>query len=76
MSWEQLLNQFNVALVMMVVGLITTLFKTLKFVQEGEQGCRLIFGRVQRDWHGNPVIIQPGFVLLIPWVQTLKRRHV
>ncbi len=59
-----------------VGGMATTLFKTIKFVQEGELGIRLRFGRATRNSDGTPKIINPGFVLLIPFVETLKRHHV
>jgi len=59
-----------------LVTCVTTLFKTFKFVQEGEQGVKLTFGRVKRNKDGKPKIVYPGFALLIPWAQTLKRHHV
>lgn len=57
-------------------GAATSLFKAIKFVQEGELGIKLRFGRALREKGGNPRIIKPGFVLLIPFVETLKRHHV
>lgn len=73
---ENLFSDLAVTLLMSFIGLITTVVKSFKFVQEGEEGCKLQFGKVLRDKEEKPIIIKPGFVLLIPWVETLKRRHV
>ena len=51
-------------------------FKSIKFVQEGEKGCRLRFGKVPKNKEGKAKIIDPGFVFLIPFVEKLKRHHV
>ncbi len=50
--------------------------KAFKFVREGERGIKLQFGRAVRNADGSPRIIEPGFVLLIPFVQTLQRHHI
>ena len=73
---EEILPNLSTELWIGLVTLITTLFKTFKFVQEGELGIKLTFGKARRDKGGNPKVIHPGFALLIPWVQSLKRRHV
>ncbi len=70
------MGNLSLELIMALVTAVTGLFKTIKFVQEGELGVRLRFGRVVRDESGVPKIIQPGFVLLIPFVDTLQRHHV
>lgn len=57
-------------------GAVVTGFKSIKFVQEGSRGLKLRFGKVVRDRHGDPKIIEPGFVFMIPFVETLQRRHV
>ncbi|MDP3729273.1 MAG: SPFH domain-containing protein [bacterium] len=59
-----------------IFGAATSLAKAIKFVQEGELGIKLRFGRALRDKNGSPRIIKPGFVLLIPFIETLKRHHV
>ncbi|HEY4475589.1 MAG TPA: SPFH domain-containing protein [Candidatus Paceibacterota bacterium] len=64
------------ALLSAIAAGITAVFKTIKFVHEGERGIRLRFGKARRDYNGNPVVYDPGFLLLIPFVDTLQRRHV
>lgn len=58
------------------LGIVVSFFKSFKFIQEGEQGIKLRFGKAVRDRQGNPRVIDPGFVLLIPWIESLKRHHV
>ncbi len=48
---------------------------SLRFVKEGERGLRLRFSQVVRKG-GVPHVIEPGFVLIIPKVEQLQRRHV
>lgn len=67
---------YPMELIALVISSILTLFKSFKFIQEGEQGIKLTFGKANRDRNNKPVIIQPGFAFLIPWVQSLKRHHV
>src|SRR3990167_9388157 len=61
-------------------GAGVTVVKTFKFVQEGEQGIKLRFGKAVRRRNGAgervPVIHDPGFTILIPYVDKLIRRHV
>lgn len=64
------------ALLSAIGGGITAIFKTIKFVHEGERGIRLRFGKAHRDSNRRPVVYDPGFMLLIPFVDTLRRRHV
>lgn len=45
------------------------LFKGLVFVKEGEKGALLRFGKFVR-------VVEPGFVLVIPFVHELRRVHV
>jgi len=52
------------------------LFKSLSCVKEGELGIKLRFGKAKRDKDGTPRVIRPGFVMLIPWVDTLAKHHV
>ncbi|MDP3697397.1 MAG: SPFH domain-containing protein [Candidatus Taylorbacteria bacterium] len=59
-----------------VAGGITAIFKSIRFVQEGELGVKLRFGRVMRDKEDKPKIYEPGFVLMIPFVEKLQRHHV
>lgn len=63
-------------LITSIVGTILAFFKAFKFIQEGERGIKLRFGKAVRDNQGNPKVIEPGFVLLIPFVETLQRHHV
>jgi len=69
---EELLLQIVVAGGSAVVAGV----KAFKFVQEGELGIKLRFGRALLDEAGEPKVIPPGFVLLIPFIETLQRRHV
>jgi regulator of protease activity HflC (stomatin/prohibitin superfamily) len=52
------------------------LFKSFTCVREGELGIKLRFGKARREKDGTPRIIRPGFVMLIPWVDTLAKHHV
>ena len=73
---ENLSLELVMAVITTIVGLVTGVFKTVKFVQEGELGIKLRFGRALRNKDNTPRVINPGFVLLIPFVETLKRHHV
>jgi regulator of protease activity HflC (stomatin/prohibitin superfamily) len=64
--------EFIVPTMAAILGFI----KSIRFVHEGELGVRLRFGKVWRDKNNVPIIIHPGFVFLIPFVDTLKRHHV
>lgn len=64
------------ALVSLLAVGVPALVKAFKFINEGELGIKLRFGKALRDKEGKPKIISPGFVLLIPWVETLERHHV
>jgi hypothetical protein len=61
-------------------GGIHALFSMFRFVREGERGIKLRFGKAKRKRNGRgewePVVYEPGFTLLIPYVDTLVRRHV
>jgi regulator of protease activity HflC (stomatin/prohibitin superfamily) len=59
-----------------VLASVGGIFKAFKFVHEGERGIKLTFGRAKRDREGKPVIIEPGFVILVPFVQSLASHHV
>lgn len=55
---------------------IGSFIKSIRFVHEGERGVKLRFGKALRDNAGQPRVFEPGFTLLIPFVDTLRRRHV
>lgn len=77
MEWlSPLLGEGVFTLVATFIGGIVTFFKSFRFVQEGERGLKVRFGKVVRNRDRTPKIIEPGFVLMIPWIETLKRRHV
>jgi regulator of protease activity HflC (stomatin/prohibitin superfamily) len=59
-----------------LIGTFTAALKAFKFVQEGEKGIKLRFGKATRRRDNTPKVIDPGFVILIPWMETLRRRHV
>ncbi len=52
------------------------IFKAFRFVREGERGVKVQFGKVVRDANNKPIIIEPGFVFLIPFMQVLSAHHV
>jgi len=64
-----------VKLVLSALALLLTGFKSIQFVQEGEEGCILRFGKVTLR-NGKPRVVKPGFIFLFPFVDKLKRRHV
>jgi regulator of protease activity HflC (stomatin/prohibitin superfamily) len=51
-------------------------FKAFKFVQEGEHGVKLRFGAVKRNSAGEPAVMKPGWLFLIPFVDNLRTIHV
>lgn len=73
-----MIDQLGIGLegLFVVGGAIASLFKSFKFVHEGEKGIKLRWGRALRDKKGNPKIIKPGFIFMFPWIETLKRHHV
>lgn len=73
---SDIFSTFTASLVTAVIGGIFALLKGIRFVHEGEMGIKLRFGRAIRMRDGSPKVIPPGFVLMIPFVETLKRHHV
>ncbi|NTV30998.1 hypothetical protein HGA91_03415 [candidate division WWE3 bacterium] len=71
-----LLSEGFLTLAASVIGAVVTFFKSFRFIQEGELGLKVRFGKVVRDRSGTPRVIHPGFVFLIPWIDSLPRRHV
>jgi regulator of protease activity HflC (stomatin/prohibitin superfamily) len=59
-----------------IIGLIVAIFKTFKFVKEGERGVKMRFGKVRRDKDGKPLIVEPGFVMIIPFMDKIQSHHV
>jgi regulator of protease activity HflC (stomatin/prohibitin superfamily) len=63
-----------------VGGGVHTFFQMFRFVREGEKGIKLRFGKAKRRRNGTgelePIVYEPGFTMLIPYVDTLVRRHV
>lgn len=47
-----------------------------KFIQEGQRGFKMRFGKVVRDRAGKPKVRNPGFIFVIPSVEHLVRQHV
>ncbi len=78
--YRELMNSFGLEGFVSQAGLLVfglfTLFKGLKFVQEGERGLIVRFGKVRRTKDGEPKIIEPGFIILLPYVDSLRKRHV
>lgn len=65
-----------------VTGLLPLLAATggaisgAKFVQEGQRGLKLRFGKVVRNRNGRPKVVRPGFCFVIPTIEHLRRTHV
>jgi regulator of protease activity HflC (stomatin/prohibitin superfamily) len=59
-----------------LASLIFGIAKAFRFVREGERGVKVQFGKVIRNRDGKPKIIEPGFVFLIPFVQTISKHHI
>lgn len=61
-------------------GGLFSFVKSFRFVREGEKGIKLRFGKAKRKRNGSgelePIIYEPGFTMLIPYVDSLVRRHV
>lgn len=60
----------------LVTAAVVAFFKSFKFIKEGERGLKLRFGKVVRDREKKPVIYEPGFLLMIPFIESLPRHHV
>lgn len=69
------LASFGPALVPML-GAIGGAISGSKFIQEGERGVKLRFGKVVRTRRGVPKVVRPGFVFVIPAIEHLHRTHV
>jgi regulator of protease activity HflC (stomatin/prohibitin superfamily) len=58
---------------------LVTVFKSIAFVQEGQRGVKLRFGKAvrhrTRENADQPKIVAPGFVFMIPFIDKLKRRE-
>lgn len=70
-GFESILSQVG-----LLIFALFTLFKGMRFVKEGERGLKLRFGKVVRNRAGEPKVMEPGFIILIPYVESLVKRHV
>lgn len=59
-----------------IAGAIGGAVKGSKFVQEGQRGLKLRFGKVIRTRLGAPKIVNPGFIFVIPAIEHLHWTHV
>lgn len=75
MSIANILGAIPIDLISVIGAGIVAIFKSIKFIQEGERGVKLRFGKAVRV-NGSPKIYEPGFAFLIPFVDTLKRHAV
>src|SRR5262245_65899537 len=75
-----LLAQLPYQALVLLGSALVTVFKSIAFVQEGQRGVKLRFGRAvryrTRKNAGRPKIVDPGFVFMIPIRDKLQRRHV
>lgn len=58
------------------IGAIGGALGGAKFIQEGERGVKLRFGKVRRKRNRDPKIYEPGFAFVIPGIESLQRTHV
>lgn len=47
-----------------------------KLIHEGQRGIKLRFGKAVRTRDGQPKVIRPGFVFVVPGIEQLVRIHV
>ncbi len=75
-----LLSQMPYQALVLLGSALVTVLKSIAFVQEGQRGVKLRFGKAVRyrtgKTAGQPKIVIPGFVFMIPFIDKLKRRHV
>ena len=75
-----LLAQLPYQALVLLGSALVTVFKSIAFVQEGQRGVKLRFGKAVRyrtgKNAGHPKIVDPGFVFMIPFIDKLQRRHV
>ena len=75
-----LLAQIPFQALVLLGSALVTVFKSIAFVQEGQRGVKLRFGKAVRyrtgKNAGKPKIVDPGFVFMIPYIDKLQRRHV
>lgn len=71
----ELFGSIGMTVIAAIIGGTVSLIKSFKFVHEGELGIRLRFGKAVCK-KGKPFVIKPGLIILIPFVDTLRRRHV
>jgi regulator of protease activity HflC (stomatin/prohibitin superfamily) len=75
-----LLAQIPFQALVVLGSALVTVFKSIAFVQEGQRGVKLRFGKAVRyrtgKNAGRPKIVEPGFVFMIPYIDKLQRRHV
>jgi regulator of protease activity HflC (stomatin/prohibitin superfamily) len=58
------------------ISSIFAIFKSFRFVHEGERCVKVQFGKVVRNANNEPRILEPGFVFLIPFAQSIRSHHV
>ncbi len=73
---DEIFGSLSKEIITIVITAIVAGIKSIKFVHEGELGIRLRFGKAQRNRKKEPKIINPGFVLMIPFIDSLRRHHV
>ncbi|MCV2506399.1 MAG: protease modulator HflC [Candidatus Lightella neohaematopini] len=60
------------SIIIIVLLLITFIYSSLFFVQEGQNGIVLRFGKVIRSNNDNPLIYNPGVHWKIPFIEDVK----
>src|SRR5262245_14203957 len=77
---SSLIAQLPYQALVLLGSALVTVFKSIAFVHEGQRGVKLRFGKAVRYRNGKnagqPKIVEPGFVFMIPFIDKLQRRHV
>ena len=55
---------------------IVALFKGMTLVKEGQLGSKTTFGRAVRGSDNQIKVVKPGFVFLLPFVNSMQKAHI
>ncbi|MCV2508749.1 MAG: protease modulator HflC, partial [Candidatus Lightella neohaematopini] len=60
------------SIIIITLLLVTFIYSSLFFVQEGQNGIVLRFGKVVRANNNNPLVYNPGIHWKIPFIEDVK----
>lgn len=63
-------------LLSVVVGAVAGAAKGIVFVREGERALLLRFEKARKRKNGEYLVVEPGFKVIIPWIERFARMHV